>query len=92
MNEADIQVLVSIRRAEVHGESCDRVNLENGADRYWKYLEDWSGSWQRLLGDGLIQGDASSYTLTERGRPPAQAMASLHSVTRRKALAQSCYG
>ena len=72
MNEADIQVLASIRRTEVEGESSDRATLEGGADRYWKYLEDWSDSWQRLLDEGLIQGDASGYTLTDRGRPLAE--------------------
>jgi ubiquinone/menaquinone biosynthesis C-methylase UbiE len=72
MNEADIQVLASIRRAEVEGESSGRETLEKGADRYWKYLEDWSDSWQRLLEDGLIQGDESGYLLTERGRPLAE--------------------
>jgi len=72
MNEADVQVLASIRRAEVEGESPDLETLENGADRYWKYLEDWSNSWQRLLDNGLIQGDESGYSLTERGRPLAE--------------------
>jgi len=72
MNEADIQVLASIWRAEVEGESSDRAALESSADRYWKYLEDWSDSWQRLLGEGLIQGDANGYSLTERGRPLAE--------------------
>ena len=72
MNEADIQVLASIRRAEVEGESSDRATLESSANRYWKFLEDWSGSWQRLLDDGLIQDDANGYTLTERGRPLAE--------------------
>jgi ubiquinone/menaquinone biosynthesis C-methylase UbiE len=72
MNEADIQVLASIRRAEVEGESSDRVTLESSADRYWKYLEDWSDSWRRLLDEGLIQGDKGGYSLTERGRIPAE--------------------
>jgi len=72
MNEADIQVLASIRRAEVEGEPSDRATLENGADRYWKYLEDWSDSWQSLLADGLIQGNDNGYSLTERGRPLAE--------------------
>lgn len=72
MNEADIQVLASIRRAEVEGEPSDRATLENGADRYWKYLEDWSDSWQRLLDNDLIEGDESGYSLTERGRPLAE--------------------
>ncbi len=72
MNEADIQVLASIRRAEVEDEPSDRVTLENGADRYWKYLEDWSDSWRRLLDNDLIQGDENGYSLTERGRPFAE--------------------
>jgi len=72
MNEAEIQVLASIRRAEVKGESSDRATLENGGDRYWKYLEDWSDSWQRLLDNGLIQGDESGYSLSDRGRPLAE--------------------
>lgn len=72
MNEADIQVLASIRRAEVETEPSDRATLENGADRYWKYLEDWSQSWRRLLNNGLIQGDDNGYSLTERGRPLAE--------------------
>lgn len=72
MNESDIQVLASIRRAELEGESSDRATLEKGADRYWKYLEDWSDSWQSLLDDGLIQGNESGYSLTERGRPLAE--------------------
>jgi len=72
MNEADIQVLASIRRAEVEGESADRATLENSADRFWKYLEDWSGSWQSLIAAGLIQGSDSGYSLTERGRPLAE--------------------
>jgi ubiquinone/menaquinone biosynthesis C-methylase UbiE len=71
MNEADIQVLASIRRAEVEGEESDRVTLESHADRYWKYLEDWSNSWVRLIDDGLIEGDNSGYRLTNTGRPLA---------------------
>lgn len=72
MHEADIQVLASIRRAEHEGNSSDRESLEKGSDRYWKYLEDWSDSWQRLLDEGLIQGDESGYLLTEHGRPLAE--------------------
>jgi ubiquinone/menaquinone biosynthesis C-methylase UbiE len=72
MNEAEIQVLASIRRAEINGEPADRETLEKGGDRYWKYLEDWSGAWQSLLHDGLIEGDADGYRLTAKGRPLAQ--------------------
>lgn len=73
MNDADIQVLASLRRAEVKEESSDRESLEGSADRYLKYLENWSGSWQRLLSNGLIEGDESQYSLTARGRPLAEA-------------------
>jgi ubiquinone/menaquinone biosynthesis C-methylase UbiE len=72
MNEADIQVLASIKRAEIEDESTDRGTLEGGSDRYWKYLEDWSDSWQRLLDGGLIEGDANGYALTAAGRPHAE--------------------
>lgn len=72
MNEADIQVLASIRKAEIERESSDRVTLESHADRYWKYLEDWSGSWTRLVDEGFIKGDDSGYRLTKTGRPLAE--------------------
>jgi ubiquinone/menaquinone biosynthesis C-methylase UbiE len=72
MNEADIQVLASIRRAEVEGEACDRATIERNEERYWMYLEDWSDSWQSLLDAGLIQGDENGYLLTDSGRPLAE--------------------
>ena len=72
MNDADIQVLASIRRAEVEGESSDRATLESKSDRYWKYLEDWSDSWRRLRDKGLIEGDDDGYRLTKSGRPLAE--------------------
>jgi ubiquinone/menaquinone biosynthesis C-methylase UbiE len=72
MNEADIQVLASIRRTEVDGESSDRATIESHADKYWKYLEDWSDSWTRLVVEGLISGDDDAYQLTESGRPLAE--------------------
>lgn len=72
MNEADIQVLASIRRAELEDEPSDRATLEKAADRYWKYLEDWSDSWQRLVDNGLIAGNENGYSLTEQGRPLAE--------------------
>jgi ubiquinone/menaquinone biosynthesis C-methylase UbiE len=72
MNEADIQVLASIRRAEVEGESSDKATLESKSERYWKYLEDWSDSWRRLCDEGLIDGDEKGYWLTSAGRPLAE--------------------
>ena len=72
MNEADIQVLATIRRTEVEGESSDRATIESHTDKYWKYLEDWSESWTRLVDEGLIAGDDNGYELTESGRPLAE--------------------
>jgi len=37
MNEADIQVLATIRRTELAGESSDKATIESHADKYWKY-------------------------------------------------------
>jgi len=70
--EADIQVLASIRRTELEGQPSDRATIESHADKYWTYLEDWSGSWTRLVDEGLIQGDDGGYKLTESGRPLAE--------------------
>ena len=72
MNEADIQVLATIRRTELDGDSSDRATIESHTDKYWKYLEDWSDSWTRLVDAGLVAGDDSGYELTESGRPIAE--------------------
>jgi ubiquinone/menaquinone biosynthesis C-methylase UbiE len=72
MNEADIQVLATIRRTEVEGQSSDKATIESHANKYWKYQEDWSDSWQRLIDSGFIAGDESAYLLTESGRPLAE--------------------
>ena len=72
MTEAEIQVLASIRRAEIQGTGLDRASLEEGSDRYWKYLEDWSDAWRCLLAEGLIEGNDNGYSLTDRGRPLAE--------------------
>jgi ubiquinone/menaquinone biosynthesis C-methylase UbiE len=73
MTESDIQVLASLRRAEMLGESSDRKTLESHADRFWIYKEDWSDAYGRLSEQGLIEGDDSGYLLTESGRPAAEA-------------------
>lgn len=72
MNEADIQVLATIRRTELAGESSNRSTIESHADEYWKYREDWSDSWVRLVAAGFIAGDDSGYELTKSGRPLAE--------------------
>jgi ubiquinone/menaquinone biosynthesis C-methylase UbiE len=72
MNEADIQVLATIRRTEVEGESSDKATIEGHSGKYWKYCEDWSDSWLRLVNAGFITGDDSAYELTKLGRPLAE--------------------
>lgn len=73
LDEAEIQVLATLRKAEVEGLSADRGSLEGLGDRYWIFLEDWSGAYGGLAGKGLIDGDDEGYRLTETGRPPAEA-------------------
>lgn len=69
LSEAEVQVLASIRKAEVDHESADRAALEAGSDRYWRFLEDWSGAFDGLLDKGLIEGGDDGYRLTAAGRP-----------------------
>jgi len=56
----------------LEGESSDRASIESHAEKYWQYLEDWSGSWTRLVDAGFIKGDDSGYELTESGQPLAE--------------------
>ena len=72
ISEAGIQVLASLRRAELLGETSDRISLESHGERFWTYLEDWSDSYDDLVAQGLIEGDESGYRLTESGRPLAE--------------------
>ena len=70
-SEAEIQVLATLRKAELEGLSADRRSLEVLGNRYRKFLVDWSGAYGSLGGKGLIEGDDEGYRLTETGRPPA---------------------
>ena len=69
LGEAEIQVLASIEKAGIEAAPTDRASLEKSSERYWIYLEDWSGAYSRLIAKGLIEGDESGYRLTEAGRP-----------------------
>jgi len=72
-SEAEIQLLATLRKAELEELSADRSSLEVLGDRYGTFLEDWSGAYESLSGKGLIEGDDEGYRLTESGRPPADA-------------------
>jgi ubiquinone/menaquinone biosynthesis C-methylase UbiE len=69
LSEAEIQVLAQIRGAEAESEPTDRQSIEARGERYWNYLEDWSGAFTSLANDGLIEADQGGYRLTEKGRP-----------------------
>ena len=69
LTEAEIQVLASVQAAELNAAPTDRAALEKGAERYWIFLEDWSGAFPSLIASGLIDGDESGYRLTEAGKP-----------------------
>ena len=72
LSEAEIQVLASLRRAEIKEEPANRIALEKGGERYWVFREDWSEAYDRLLKKALIQGNEHGYRLTEIGRPWAE--------------------
>ena len=73
LSEAEIQVLATLRKAELEGFSSDRGSLEGRGARYWIFLEDWSGVYGGLAEQGLIEGDDDGYRLTGAGRPLADA-------------------
>ena len=68
-SEAEIQVLASLQGAEIKEQPTDRASLEKGGERYWIFLEDWSGAFSSLAAKGLIEGDEAGYRLTDAGRP-----------------------
>lgn len=69
LSEAEIQVLASVQAAELDAAPTDRAALEKGGERFWMFLEDWSGAFSSLAEKGLIDGDESGYRLTETGKP-----------------------
>ncbi len=69
LSEAEIQVLASVQAAELDAAPADRATLEKGGERFWMFLEDWSGAFSSLAEKGLIDGDESGYRLTETGKP-----------------------
>ena len=73
LSDAEIQVLATLRLAEVEGLGSDRASLEAKGDRFWVYLEDWSDSYAQLEEKGLIEGDDDRFVLTASGRPLASA-------------------
>lgn len=73
LSEAEIQVLATLRLAEIEGLGSDRASLEAEGDRFWVYLEDWSDSYHELTKKGLITGGDRHFALTADGRVLATA-------------------
>jgi hypothetical protein len=68
-NEAERQLLATLRGAEIEARPCDRAALEKYGERYWIFQEDWSAAFSSLRDRGLIAGDRDGYRLTEAGGP-----------------------
>ena len=73
LNEAEIQVLATLRRIELEEQCADRASLEAEGERYWIFLEDWRDAYASLMAKGLIDGNDKAYRLTEAGRPQGDA-------------------
>ncbi len=68
LTEADIQLLATLRKAELEQHSSDRASLEESGDRYRNFLENWTGAFVSLVEKDLVHGDERAYHLTEAGR------------------------
>lgn len=75
LNEAERQLLATLREAEVAASPRDRAALEERGARYWIFQEDWSAAFSSLHVKGLIDADPDGYRLTEAGRPWGEACA-----------------
>ena len=69
IDEAEIQVLATLFKAESEGSSTDRAAIETLGDCYAEYREDWTHAFDKLKARGWIDGDDSGYRLTDSGRP-----------------------
>jgi SAM-dependent methyltransferase len=69
LNEAEIQVLATLYRAEAEDHPVDKLSLGESGKRYRNYLVNWLDAYDSLAGKGLISRDEEGYHLTEAGRP-----------------------
>ncbi len=74
LSEAEIQILATLRRADLEGAPSDKATLvEEGRRRYWVFCENWSGAFSSLVNKGLLQRDERRLKLTKTGTPLAEA-------------------
>lgn len=72
LDEAEIQVLASLYKAEAESTPSSRTALEASGERYRHFREDWSDAFDSLIGRALIGGDEQGFHLTAAGRPLAE--------------------
>lgn len=71
LNDAEIQLLASLRGALLAGEWSDAPTLDCWGRRYWIFRSDWSRAYDTLAGKGLIVEQDGAYRLTADGEPVA---------------------
>ena len=69
INEAEIQVLASIYKAERDDSLTDLASIEARGGCYANFKEDWSRAFDSLMAKGFIVGDDRGYHLSDGGRP-----------------------
>ena len=72
LDEAQIQVLVSLGKAENDAGATHRAAIEAIGECYRDYREDWSGAFEALVAAGLVDGNDQTYSLTDKGRSLAE--------------------
>ena len=68
LNDAEIQLLSSLYKAEIEETSSDRNALEEGGKRFWRFQEDWSEAYPSLVEKGLMEGSDSHFRLSTTWR------------------------
>ena len=71
--EAEIQVLASIHKVLSTQPAADGPALDQRAESYWIFREDWTEAFPALSEKGLIEETGAGWILTEAGHPIAAA-------------------
>jgi len=71
LSEAEIQEQASLEESWSNGFIASQKTLEERADRYWVFKQDWTNAFTGLEYQNLISGNDDGYELTDIGRPLA---------------------
>ena len=69
LDEAEIQVLASIHKAEIEDTATNLSSIEASGERYQQFKGDWSNAFDSLIDKAMIESDEQGYHLTPAGRP-----------------------